>query len=311
MIAGFMEPDQGSVLITGRDMRGVRPYERNIGLVFQDYALFPHLTVAQNIAYGLRRQRRSKTEIAERVDAMCRLVRLAGFEGRRPAELSGGQQQRVALARALAIGPQLLLLDEPLSALDAKLRHDLRFELKQILRETNCTTLIVTHDQEEAMSLADRVVVMHQGRMLQEGSPISIYGTPANRVVADLIGRANWFEGRLTADAAGPLATFLGDDGQFLVPNLAELGGKHCQLCVRPERLLILRPEEGADGINLLEGSLVNAAFLGKEVHYAIRLASGREVLIVESARDQEIPASDSPMRVGFRPTDCVVIPVR
>jgi ABC-type Fe3+/spermidine/putrescine transport system ATPase subunit len=310
MIAGFLEPDHGSILIGGRDMQGVRPYERNIGLVFQDYALFPHLTVAQNIAYGLRQHRRSKAEIAARVDALCGLVRLRGFEGRRPAELSGGQQQRVALARAIAVEPQLLLLDEPLSALDAKLRHELRFELKQILRNTNCTSLIVTHDQEEAMSLADQVIVMHQGRMLQEGSPTSVYRAPANRVVADLIGRANWLDGRLSS-AAGALAEFLGDDGHFVVPNRPGLDGKPCQLCVRPERLIIVRPEASADGINLLEGRLVNAAFLGKEVHYAVQLASGREVLIVESARDQEIPPPDSLMRIGFRPADCIVIPAR
>jgi putative spermidine/putrescine transport system ATP-binding protein/putrescine transport system ATP-binding protein len=308
MIAGFVEPDSGAILIAGRDMRGVRPYERNIGLVFQDYALFPHLTVAQNIAYGLRQRPHAKDEVASRVEALCRLVRLQGFEGRRPAELSGGQQQRVALARAIAVGPELLLLDEPLSALDAKLRQELRFELKQILRETNCTSLIVTHDQEEAMSLADQVVVMHQGRLLQEGPPTAIYGAPASREVADLIGRANWFAGRLGGVAAGALAEFLGDDGRFLVPHRAEFEGRSCQLCVRPERLVILRPDEGAEGINLLQGRLVNAAFLGKEVHYAIRLASGREMLIVEPARDQAIPAADSVIRVGFRPADCVVI---
>jgi putative spermidine/putrescine transport system ATP-binding protein/putrescine transport system ATP-binding protein len=309
MIAGFLEPDQGSILIAGRDMRGVRPYERNVGLVFQDYALFPHLTVAQNIAYGLHQHRRSKADITARVDAMCQLVRLQGFEGRRPAELSGGQQQRVALARAMAVEPQLLLLDEPLSALDAKLRHELRFELKQILQDTNCTSLIVTHDQEEAMSLADLVVVMHQGRKLQEGSPAEIYGAPQSRTVAEFIGRTNWFEGQLGEPNGGVFREFLSEDGRLLIPDRSYLAGSTWHVCVRPERVIILGPDKQDDELNVVRGTLKNAALLGADIHYLIQLKSGRVALVVEQNRDQPIPESGSPVKLGFRPSDCTVVP--
>jgi ABC-type Fe3+/spermidine/putrescine transport system ATPase subunit len=309
MIAGFLDPDQGSILIGGRDVRGVRPYERNVGLVFQDYALFPHLTVAQNIAYGLRQHRRPKAEIADRVEAMCRLVRLQGFEGRRPAELSGGQQQRVALARAMAVEPQLLLLDEPLSALDAKLRHELRFELKQILRDTNCTSLIVTHDQEEAMSLANQVVVMHQGRKLQEGTPAEIYGAPQSRTVAEFIGRTNWFEGQMGRPNGGVLREFLSEDGTLLIPDRFHLVGSPWHVCVRPERLMILGADRQDDELNVVQGTLKNAALLGAEIHYLIQLKSGRVALVVEQNRDQLIPEDGTPLKLGFRPSDCTIVP--
>src|SRR5215475_5788207 len=179
MIAGFVDPDEGTIEIGGRDMRDVRPHERNVGLVFQDYALFPHLSVEQNVAYGLRQRGDARDAIARRVEEMLTLVHLKGFEARRPPGLSGGQQQRVAIT------PEVMLLDEPLSALDAKLRQELRFELKQILQAARCTTLIVTHDQEEAMSLADEIIVMDHGRVLQQGNAAGIYNAPSSRAVAE------------------------------------------------------------------------------------------------------------------------------
>src|SRR6516164_8702491 len=197
MIAGFVEPDDGSLMLGGREMRGVRPHERNVGLVFQDYALIPHLTVEQNVAYGLRQRGVPRDAAAVRVGEMLALVRLANFADGRPSGLSGGQQQRVALARAMAVTPEVMLLDEPLSALDAKLRQELRSELKQILQAAHCTTLIVTHDQEEAMSLADEIIVMDRGRILQRGDAPAIYHAPLTRTVAEFIGRTNWFEGTL------------------------------------------------------------------------------------------------------------------
>ena len=197
MIAGFESPNQGSVLIGGRDMAGLKPYERNVGLLFQHYALFPHMSVAQNVAYGLRHRGHAVSDIPRRVAEMLDLVQLSGFSNRRPDQLSGGQQQRVALARALAIHPNLLLLDEPLSALDAKLRHELRVELKQVLAAVGSTAIVVTHDQEEAMSLGERVFVMSRGTIMQIGTPNDIYWRPTSRFVAEFMGRANWLRGRL------------------------------------------------------------------------------------------------------------------
>jgi putative spermidine/putrescine transport system ATP-binding protein/putrescine transport system ATP-binding protein len=308
MIAGFVEPDEGSIAIGGRDMGDVRPHERNVGLVFQDYALFPHLTVEQNVAYGLRQRGDAKEAVSRRVSEMLSLVHLDGFGDRRPAGLSGGQQQRVALARAMAITPEVMLLDEPLSALDAKLRQELRFELKQILQAAHCTTLIVTHDQEEAMSLADEIIVMDHGRILQQGNAAAIYHSPRTRAVAEFIGRTNWFEGKV-GPAVGPdLRELVTAEGRFVVPAGAATAGASTQFCVRPERLRILDADQSSvEGLNLLQGTLVSAAYLGSEIHHAVVLDSGRTVICVEQNRDQAIPAVGTPLRIAFRPVDCIL----
>ena len=197
LIAGFERPEAGDIAIAGKSVIGQPPYQRQIGLVFQDYALFPHMTVAQNIDYGMRQHSVSAAERDQRRGRLLRLVRLEGLEQRRPAALSGGQQQRVALARALAISPNLLLLDEPLSNLDAKLREALRFELREILRSVKMTTLVVTHDQLEAIALADRIALMNNGRIVQIGTGREIYEEPATRFVAEFIGQSLWFTGKL------------------------------------------------------------------------------------------------------------------
>jgi putative spermidine/putrescine transport system ATP-binding protein/putrescine transport system ATP-binding protein len=308
MIAGFVAPDQGSIEIGGRDMRDVRPHERNVGLVFQDYALFPHLTVEQNIAYGLRQRGDARDAITRRVSEMLALVHLEGFGARRPAGLSGGQQQRVALARAMAVTPAVMLLDEPLSALDAKLRQELRFELKQILQVARCTTLIVTHDQEEAMSLADEIIVMDHGRILQQGDAAAIYHAPQTRTVAEFIGRTNWFEGKLGKRLTPEYREFVTAEGPFMVPADAATDNAIGQFCVRPERLRILPADEPAgEGLNLVQGTLVSAAYLGAEIHHAVVLASGRTVICVEQNRDQAIPAAGTACRIVFRPADCIL----
>ena len=308
MIAGFIEPDEGSIEITGRDMRNVRPHERNVGLVFQDYALFPHLTVEQNVGYGLRQRGDTKDAIARRVREMLELVRLEGFASRRPAGLSGGQQQRVALARAMAVTPEVMLLDEPLSALDAKLRQQLRFELKQILRLAHCTTLVVTHDQEEAMSLADEIIVMDHGRVLQQGHASAIYHAPSTRTVAEFIGRTNWFEGRLGAPVAPQLRQFVAAEGTFIVRCDAPDGAAILQFCVRPERLRILSAEEHVDdAVNVVSGTLTSAVHLGPEIHHAVMLESGRTIVCVEQNRDQPIPDAGTRVRITFRPSDCIL----
>ena len=208
MIAGFEEPNQGSIHIAGVDMKGKRPYERNVGLLFQNYALFPHMTVQRNVAYGLKQRGYEKKKIPARVTEMLELVKLTDFANRRPGQLSGGQQQRVALARALATSPEVVLLDEPLSALDAKLRVELRVELREILNSINATTIVVTHDQEEAMSLGDIVTVMEKGKIMQEGPPTEIYADPKTRFVAEFIGRSNWFTGTLGSSVASGIREF-------------------------------------------------------------------------------------------------------
>ncbi len=308
MIAGFVEPDEGSIEIGGLDMRGVRPHERNVGLVFQDYALFPHLTVGQNIAYGLRQRGDARDAITRRIGEMLALVHLDGFGDRRPAGLSGGQQQRVALARAMAIAPNVMLLDEPLSALDAKLRQELRFELKQILQTAHCTTLIVTHDQEEAMSLADEIIVMDRGHILQQGDAAAIYHAPRTRTVAEFIGRTNWFEGTLGRAITGELREFVAAEGRFLVPAAASPDSAIAQFCVRPERLRLLSPDEPAgDGLNVVLGTLASAAYLGSEIHHAVVLATGRTIICVEQNRDQRLPAAGTQLMITFRPADCIL----
>jgi ABC-type Fe3+/spermidine/putrescine transport system ATPase subunit len=308
MIAGFVQPDEGSIEIGGRDMGNVRPHERNVGLVFQDYALFPHLSVEQNIAYGLRQRGAARDVVRRRVAEMLALVRLEAFAQRRPAALSGGQQQRVALARAMAVTPEVMLLDEPLSALDTKLRQQLRFELKHILQSAHCTTLVVTHDQEEAMSLADEIIVMDQGRVLQQGTASVIYHAPRTRAVAEFIGRTNWFAGSLGGLVASGLREFATPEGTFIVRCDATKDGVNAEFCVRPERLRILHAGERTDeALNILCGTLTSAVHLGPEIHHAVTLESGRTLVCVEQNRDQPIPPAGARISIAFRPADCIL----
>ncbi|MEO7010582.1 MAG: ABC transporter ATP-binding protein, partial [Caldimonas sp.] len=200
MLGGFETPTSGSITLDGHDLAGLAPYERPLNMMFQSYALFPHLTVAENIAFGLHRDGMPAARIRERVDAMLKLVQLSDYARRKPHQLSGGQQQRVALARSLAKKPQLLLLDEPLGALDRKLREETQIELAHIIEEVGVTCVMVTHDQEEAMTMASRIAVMSEGRLLQVGAPSEIYETPATRFVADFIGNVNLMDGTLVED---------------------------------------------------------------------------------------------------------------
>ena len=312
LIAGFEKPDGGRVEIGGLDVGGRRPYERNVGLLFQDYALFPHMTVAENVAYGLRHRGFDKREIPRRVGAMLDLVKLNGYEHRRPSELSGGQQQRVALARALATEPEVMLLDEPLSALDAKLRQELRIELKEILGTVGSTTIVVTHDQEEAMGLAEQILVMSEGRIVQQGTPVEVYASPINRFVAEFIGRSNWFAGDM-APAGDGLGRFLTGSGiALLVPAPATGAGRY-EVCVRPERLVILRGEAASaappDGINHLAGEVVDVAHLGPDLHLLIALANGERLAAVEKNLGQPLEQVGEKVALRFRPEDCIVVP--
>ncbi|HEV2673164.1 MAG TPA: ABC transporter ATP-binding protein [Aliidongia sp.] len=271
MIAGFVEASQGSVSLSGRDITRDPPHRRNIGVVFQNYALFPHLSVFENVAFGLRRRKRPEAEIRTRVARALGLVRLDGFADRSSKQLSGGQQQRVAIARALVIEPDILLLDEPLSALDAKLRLEVRQELKALQRLLGITTILVTHDQDEAMSLGDRLVVMHAGRVEQIGSPQQLYREPASRFVASFIGRGNFLEGTGTGHS------FTTRNGWTLAA--ARPLDRAATVLIRPESIT-LAPTAGAA---MVPARVALVTYLGPIAEVALELAGG-DRLVVEQA---------------------------
>ncbi|MCI8285677.1 MAG: ABC transporter ATP-binding protein [Firmicutes bacterium] len=250
MIAGFELPDDGEVLFDDKSVGNIPVNKRNIGMVFQSYALFPHMTVNQNVAYGLEQQKVPKDEIKKRVQDALTMVHMGDFGNRKPKQLSGGQQQRVALARALVIKPKVLLLDESLSALDKKLRVEMQTELRRILEETGVTTFFVTHDQEEAMTLSDRIVVMRDGIIEQTGSPREVYEKPVNRFVADFLGKANFFEGVVKEVKAGSVVLEDNDGRVFEIPAVSETAGSDgdsVQFAVRPEKIAVYKGEKPAD----------------------------------------------------------------
>jgi len=310
LVSGFEEPDEGAIEIAGESMVGKRPYERNVGLLFQHYALFPHMTVAENVAYGLKHRCWPKAEIGDRVREMLRLVRLQGFENRRPGQMSGGQQQRVALARVLATKPKLVLLDEPLSALDAKLREELGLELKQILTAVGSTTIVVTHDQDEAMSLADRIIVMNRGRIEQQGTPDEIYMQPRTAFVASFIGRTNWFHGKIVEAAGDGFSRFATDSGTALaIRNSSPVDGKKWSVCIRPERVTVTRSQDGSGkpGDNQLHGDVVDVVNMGAEFHYIVESPEGR-IMVVEPNRAGARVQKGERVTLHFRAEDCVVL---
>lgn len=267
LIAGFEQPDHGAILLDGEDITGLPPQKRDFGLVFQHYALFPHMTVAQNVGYGLKMRRLSGDRIAREVEAALDLVRLREFAGRYPNQLSGGQQQRVALARALAIRPRLLLMDEPLSNLDAKLRDEMRVEIRQIQRRVGITTIFVTHDQAEAFALADRIGVMADGRLRQMDEPAAIYDAPANATVGNFIGQVNAFTGSVEAIVAGGarIATAEG----FALAGVGEglKQGADAIAIVKQERVQLSR-ERPAAADNLFSCRIDSRTFLGNNIGY-------------------------------------------
>ena len=265
MIAGFVEPSAGRILFGERDVTELPPYRRNTGLVFQGYALFPHLTVFENVAFGLRMRKLDRAAIEKRATEALRLVRLETLGERMPRQLSGGQQQRVALARALAIEPEVLLLDEPLSNLDAKLREEVRVEIRQLQRRLGLTTVMVTHDQEEALSVADRLVVMENGEIRQIGTQRELYNSPSNQFVANFIGRTNFLPGAMS----GP-AQFRTESG-LDIAVAGEASGERI-LAIRPERI---RLGESNGAVNRFSATVEFVSYLGATTEYVVRLASG------------------------------------
>ncbi len=270
MVAGFELPTNGRIIVENEDITHLPPNKRNIGMVFQAYALFPNMTVADNIAFGLKVARRSPEEIRQRVDEMLNLIHMPGYGDRYPYQLSGGQQQRVALARALALRPRMLLLDEPLSALDAKIRVALRSEIRSIQRELGITTIYVTHDQEEALSISDRVVVMNVGEIEQVGTPFEIYNFPATEFVAQFVGTLNSYE----AEVVDPKNKILRLDGQHLI-TAQDLGeaqpGSKVTIAIRPERLSFASEEKKA---NILECIIETITFLGSIVRIGVKVGN-------------------------------------
>jgi len=304
LIAGFESLDAGTIAVGGADIAKLPPYRRDIGLVFQDYALFPHLTVADNIHYGMKQRGLPKTEQDNRRRELLRLTRLEGLDGRRPQALSGGQQQRVALARALAISPKLLLLDEPLSNLDAKLRETLRIELREILRAVGTTTLVVTHDQTEAIGLADRIALMNRGRIVQTGTAREIYEEPATRFVAEFIGQSIWFPGHLKQGSHG--TEFLTDDGFALRVNAPTNARAVNGLSIRPEHVhLSARPND----ISRIPATVINVEFFGAELIVVCRLNSGGRVIRIPIRTDDEaVPVAGASVELGISPNRCKVV---
>jgi putative spermidine/putrescine transport system ATP-binding protein len=275
MVAGFIEPTSGHVKLGGGDVTLLPPWKRNAGMVFQSYALFPHLTVAQNVAFGLEMRKLPRPDIDKRVDEALALVRLGGLGARLPRQLSGGQQQRVALARALAIRPDVLLLDEPLSNLDAKLRQEVRVEIRELQRQLGLTTVMVTHDQEEALTMADRLVVMNEGSVHQVGTQRDLYERPADRFVAGFVGRTTFLAG--TVEAPGRFRT----DGGLGLAIVGDTTGK-AALSLRPERLEIASgPLPGLD--NDLSGTVEFVSYLGAQIDIHVRL-SPADRLVVQTA---------------------------
>ena len=282
MIAGFEEPTSGQILLHGRDMVGVPPFRRDVNMVFQQYALFPHMDVFENVAFGLRRKKVDKDEIRRRVAEALSLVELEGREKRKPRQLSGGQQQRVALARALVNEPRALLLDEPLGALDLKLRQAMQLELKRIQREVGITFVYVTHDQEEALTMSDRLVVMNAGRIEQLGSPRELYEHPATRFVANFIGTSNILTGRLERRGDAWALAGLGPDQRVLVADAGDAQeGQDVELAVRPEKI-VLRTEQDppASGQSALRARVTEVVYLGTSTQYRTVTDAGQAVAV-------------------------------
>jgi spermidine/putrescine transport system ATP-binding protein len=311
MIAGFEQPTSGEILLAGRPIAGVPPYRRNVNTVFQHYALFPHMSVAQNVGYGLRQKGVKGTEERRRVAEVLDLVRLAGYETRRTWEMSGGQQQRVALARALVNHPTVLLLDEPLGALDLKLRKEMQLELKALQEKVGITFVYVTHDQEEALTMSDAIVVMQSGRIQQQGDPVTLYERPVNRFVADFIGTSNSIEGRLAAiDRGARRATVETPAGLTLVglvtdPAATPAIGDPVTVVIRPERLTVERADlatPATPGWTTVPGRIHQGTYLGDQSEYHVTTDGAGELV----TRRQNAQGSASGMGLG--PGDPVVV---
>ncbi len=283
MIGGFEQPTSGLIELQGQDVTWLPSYKRNVNTVFQSYALFPHLTIEENVAFGLRRKKVKGPEVKSRVTDMLRLVELPGFEKRKPNQISGGQAQRVALARALINRPAVLLLDEPLGALDLKLRKQMQVELKRIQREVGITFIYVTHDQEEAMTMSDRIAVMNMGKYEQLGDPESLYERPQTRFVASFLGISNLLEGAVDGTADSYALIKLADDTRLRVPSALVDGNASIEVGIRPEKIRLHRSEEAIPAAaNQLEGTIRDVSYVGVSTQYIVDSKSGIPLTVYE-----------------------------
>jgi putative spermidine/putrescine transport system ATP-binding protein len=307
MIAGFERPSAGRVLLGGVDVTGRAPYERDVNTVFQDYALFPHMTVQENVEYGLRVKRVAKPERRRRAGEALEMVRLADLGARKPGALSGGQRQRVALARALVNRPRVLLLDEPLGALDLKLRQEMQIELKQIQESVGITFLYVTHDQEEALAMSDRLAVFNEGRIEQIGTPAEVYERPATPFVAGFVGTSNLLEATVEGQR-GALATLrVGTHGVVLLDEQGHRAGERLTIAVRPEKIRLQAPEHAiADGICHALGTISEVLYLGTVTRYAVTVEGAGAVVVLEQNLDttsmEALGAQGRAVRLSWQP---------
>jgi len=303
-LAGLVTPTSGEIHIAGRQVNDIPIHQRNIGLVFQNYALFPHKTIHDNVAFGLKYRSVPKHDITRKVKRALDIVRLPGVEKKVPSELSGGQQQRIALARAIVIEPDVLLLDEPLSALDANLREEMRTEIKTIQREVGITTIFVTHDQEEALAMSDRIVVMNQGVVEQEGTPEDVYNAPASRFVASFLGQSNLLEGRVKSVKNGEAKIALKGAADIAVsaPNSLKAGDAVTTI-VRAQKIIVGGPSKG---LNSIKGKVLTTAYLGGTASYVIEAGPLRLNAINPIAG--KVYREGEAVTVNFDPDDCVLL---
>jgi spermidine/putrescine transport system ATP-binding protein len=300
IVAGFIKPDQGAVMIGNNDVTDIPVWGRNIGMMFQSYALFPHMTVAQNVSFGLERRGIKGAEARRQVDAALEMVHLPDFGKRYPKQLSGGQQQRVALARAIVIKPNVLLLDEPLSALDRRLRQEMQVELLRIQRESGLTTIFVTHDQEEALALSDKVAILDKGRIVQIGAPQDVYEKPLTRFAAEFLGDSNFLRGRVE-DGGVRIA-----DGTVIrVAGLLPANGSEVTLAVRPEKMSIVTTD--APG-NMLKAQITTVIYAGPALSYILKTADGMQVKLFAQNRDGHVMREGETVTLAWSPEHTIAV---
>ncbi|WP_431189006.1 ABC transporter ATP-binding protein [Peribacillus frigoritolerans] len=313
LIAGFLDPDRGEVHIKGNNVTKVPPYKRDLGMVFQTYSLFPHMTVYENLSFGLKLRKVGKAEQKKKISKALELVKMSGLENRYPRELSGGQRQRVAISRALVVEPELLLLDEPLSNLDAKLRHELRAEIKRLQKEIGVTTIFVTHDQEEALSMSDRVVVMNAGKIEQISTPTEIYNHPKTEFVFQFIGKSNCFEGNVSAVDKRKVAVKIGSDithvdTNNVMGNESDLKtGDEVKLYIRPEKLQIVSlDEKSSSPLDFHRAKISQMNYLGTSWEINV-LLQGKSIQVLTSAIDSSWQ-NGSEVLIGWSPSEVMLV---
>ncbi|MEW5593133.1 ABC transporter ATP-binding protein [Peribacillus frigoritolerans] len=313
LIAGFLDPDRGEVHIKGNNVTKVPPYKRDLGMVFQTYSLFPHMTVYENLSFGLKLRKVGKAEQIKKISKALELVKMSGLENRYPRELSGGQRQRVAISRALVVEPELLLLDEPLSNLDAKLRHELRAEIKRLQKEIGVTTIFVTHDQEEALSMSDRVVVMNAGKIEQISTPTEIYNHPKTEFVFQFIGKSNCFEGNVSAVDKRKVAVKIGSDithvdTNNVMGNESDLKtGDEVKLYIRPEKLQIVSlDEKSSSPLDFHRAKISQMNYLGTSWEINV-LLQGKSIQVLTSAFDSSWQ-NGSEVLIGWSPSEVMLV---